>query len=87
MKTRNGTMENKGGQGMDVIDQKQQEEIEALKRKDVSHDSDFKWFKFVLFVFTVWVALSSAIVFVLLDKLDKTYDILLEDIKAVNAQR
>lgn len=60
---------------MDEIDSKQQEEIEALKRKDVSHDTSLEWMKFALkftaFTFVIWVIISSSIIFMLMDKLSK----------------
>lgn len=60
---------------MDIVDQKQQMEIESLKRKDVLHDTTLDWLKFgvkfVSFVFVLWTILSTTIIFVLLDKLDK----------------
>jgi hypothetical protein len=60
---------------MDEIDTRQQEEIESLKRKDVLHDTTLEWMrsglKMVSFAFTLWVIISSTIIFVLLDKLDK----------------
>lgn len=64
---------------MDEVDLKQQEEIEALKRKDAGHDVDLRWLsdwtkfgiRFVSFVFVLWVIVSTTIIMVLLDKLDK----------------
>jgi hypothetical protein len=58
---------------MDEVDQQQQKEIHDLQKKDIAHDHALLWmekaFRFGLWAFIIYVAASSTLIFVLIDKL------------------
>lgn len=62
---------------MDDVDTKQQEEITALQKKDIAHDTELRWMTFAIrligYAFVMWIIASSTLIFVLIDKLDKAY--------------
>ena len=47
---------------MDEVDRKQQEEINALQKKDVFHDRDLWWMKIVGLVIVMWTLVSTYLV-------------------------
>lgn len=65
---------------MDAVDQKQQDEIVDLQKKDIAHDAELKWLKLTLRAcvgaLIVWTIITAAFFMTALQMIEKSFKII-----------